>query len=197
MKILKAIFSLILAAALFSGGYMTGSKTRIEDVMSASPKLEEPEQIPPASNAPDPEPQKTEDGGLFIGKTNVSSVNANDTVFKEFEITLDQKPATLYLYTSAEYIDGEFLWDDSQNWTVEVKDAEGYYPLFSERVASGKVYIEALEQEDGNTVIMVYSISSNGTLINKYTFNKSGFLEKTVYDSGAVNTIMSTIPDYK
>ncbi|MDD6485223.1 MAG: hypothetical protein PUF72_11760 [Clostridiales bacterium] len=201
MKASKIIGSLILAAALLAGGYMAGRYTNYESISTAAPKLEKPlptdESAPENSEAPPPQAAENSDGGLFIGKTNASSVSSEEHLYREFDIKLGERNAKLSLYTSAEYADGVFYWDDSQKWTVEVKDEEGFYPLYSQRVSSGRVYVEAAEPSDGGTVVMVYISTSSGTKINKYTFSKSGFLEKTVYDSGPVNTTVSSIPDYK
>lgn len=190
-KFFKAIGAVVLAAALAFGGFTVGKHKQYENISQAMPKAEVQQKDEPSEI-----PKHEEDGGLYIGKTNSSQVTVADHVVREFDITLANEPAKLKLYTSAEYIDGEFNWDDSQKWVVEVEQDGGVYPLYSDRVSLGNVYTEYIEGNDGEAVVMVYVMTSSGTKINKYTFSESGFLEKTVYDSGAVNSVQSSIPQY-
>lgn len=190
-KVFKMCGVLIIAAALIAAGFFAGRYKQYENISSAIPKPELQQQ----NNSSEP-PKQEDDGGLYIGKTNSSQVTESDNLVKEFDITLGNAPAKLRLYTSAEYENGVFSWDDSQKWTVEAEQDGGVYPLYSDRVSLGNVYTEYIEGNDGNAVIMVYVMTSSGTKINKYTFSESGFLEKTVYDSGAVNSMQSSIPEY-
>ena len=51
-----------------------------------------------------------------------------------FEITKKGKKDRIVLGTSAQAKNGEFMWDDSQYWTVAVISEDGAYNLFSQRM---------------------------------------------------------------
>ena len=105
---------------------------------------------------------------------------------------------TLSLYTSAEKDSAGFLWDDSQKWVVEIDDSEGgYYTLYDQLVSNGMVYFDAAVRENGDVIITVYTTSGAGTVITQYTKTDDGYTEKTVYNSGAVNRIFTSIPEYE
>ena len=92
----------------------------------------------------------------------------------------------------------EFIWDDSQKWVLEVSDGNGgYYTLFDQNVSNGSVYYDVAENDNGTKNINVYVFTGAGTTIKQYTHTETGFSEKSVYESGAVNRVFTTIPSYK
>ena len=104
----------------------------------------------------------------------------------------------LTLYTSAQKDGDEFIWDDSQKWVLEVSDGNGgYYTLFDQNVSNGSVYYDVAENDNGTKNINVYVFTGAGTTIKQYTHTETGFSEKSVYESGAVNRVFTTIPSYK
>jgi hypothetical protein len=106
--------------------------------------------------------------------------------------------AQVALYTSAQTEDGEIIWDDGQKWVVEISDGDGgYYTLLDKYISNGNVYIEVDELEDGNKAVTVVTKTSSGLDVKQYTYGNNGFVEKTLYNSGSVNTMYSSIPDYE
>ena len=104
----------------------------------------------------------------------------------------------LTLYTSAQKDGDEFIWDDSQKWVLEVSDGNGgYYTLFDQNVSNGSVYYDVAETDNGTKNINVYVFTGAGTTIKQYTHTETGFSEKSVYESGVVNRVFTTIPSYK
>ena len=53
------------------------------------------------------------------------------------------------------------------------------------------------ENDNGTKNINVYVFTGAGTTIKQYTHTETGFSEKSVYESGAVNRVFTTIPSYK
>ena len=51
--------------------------------------------------------------------------------------------------------------------------------------------------DNGAKNINVYVFNGAGTTIKQYTRTETGFSEKSVYESGAVNRVFTTIPSYK
>ena len=71
---------------------------------------------------------------------------------------------------------------------LEVSDGNGgYYTLFDQNVSNGSVYYDVAETDNGTKNINVYV----------FTGAETGFSEKSVYESGAVNRVFTTIPSYK
>ena len=121
-----------------------------------------------------------------------------------FEITKKGKKDRIVLGTSAEAKNGEFLWDDSQYWTVAVISEEGAYNLFSERM-QGRVYMEVNEgfvKGVVTPVITVYIFSGNDREIRNYIFDGEYFIESQEYttknfSTGGINNRYTSIQEYK
>ena len=98
------------------------------------------------------------------------------------------------LSTSAEKdTDGEFLWDDGNQWVLEVNDGKGnYYTLLNKYVQLGKVDVMAGADENGECVITAVISTGSGLVVEKYTYNGSAFEGQTVYNSGVLNVMGST-----
>ncbi|MGN0107383.1 MAG: hypothetical protein ACI4A5_06790 [Hominilimicola sp.] len=206
-KVLKVIGVLALACVMAAGGYMAGQKVQISSVISAMPKrtIEKPMESkePDASEAPAEEPPMrsekipmSEEETRVIAKTDKSAVDDSWSVVENTSNTTDN--GALTLYTSAQKEGGEFIWDDSQKWVVEMSDGNGgYYTLYDQLVSNGSVYYDIVQKENGDKIINVYTMSGAGTTIKQYTRSDTGYTEKTVYNSGVVNRLFSTVPEYR
>lgn len=219
-KFLKIFGGIIIAAALTAAGYAAGSHNGITSISSALPRVslnhakpssapDEPKDIEPEDKNKDiekaldekeemdkaAEPAPT---GRTVVKTNESASSEGWTLVKSYEGELiDGDKSNVSVYTSAQTEDGEIIWDDGQQWAVEVRDGSGgYYVLMDRYINNGSVYFEVLDI-DGAKVINIYTKTTAGTDIKQYTYSGGGFTETTLYSSGAANTLYSTVPDYQ
>ena len=121
-----------------------------------------------------------------------------------YQITKKGKKDRIVLGTSAQAKNGEFMWDDSQYWTVAVISEDGAYNLFSERI-QGRVYMEVNEGFVSGVVtpvITVYIFSGNDREIRNYTFDGECFIESQEYttknfSTGGINNRYTTMQEYK
>ncbi len=201
-KILAVISSAVLALVLVGGGYIAGQKNQLSSITSALPretientdeKHERPDdkKVLPPVGAPDvvqPERniiEKNSATAIQEGWTEVKNINPIMPGDEKMEVTLS---------TSAEKdTDGEFLWDDGNQWVLEVNDGKGnYYTLLNKYVQLGKVDVMAGADENGECVITAVISTGSGLVVEKYTYNGSAFEGQTVYNSGVLNVIGST-----
>lgn len=110
-----------------------------------------------------------------------------------YDINGDGAEEEILLLTSAKKdSDGEYIWDDSQNWALIVKTDDGIYPLY-ENHAHGKLKLYVSELYDNNgdirPVIRLETSSSSEFSIKEFTYNGEGFEEKTAYDAGVINEL--------
>lgn len=216
---LKVIGGVILSAALVVGGYAAGSHNGINTISSALPRvsinhgepsahtdvpknavpedkdkdiekaLDEKEQMDKAA-----EPVQT---GRTVVKTESSAAEKGWTKVKDYECALmDNSEASVSVYTSAETVDGEIIWDDGQQWVVEIYDGRGYYTLMDKYITNGSVYFDVTDT-DGKKAVNVYTKTGCSTDIKQYTYSENGFVETTLYSSGTTNILYSTLPDYE
>lgn len=195
-KALKILAGLIVAAALAAGGYYAGYKGYTADVVSAIPKQSLAEKIPEKPVQPTEAPE--DETGKYIGKSEATAVESTWSKIDECEADIngDGGEETIGLYTSAETESGEVLWNDSQKWALEVQIDGEYYILLNQNISNGRVYFDIDELKDGTKAITVYSVSSSGTSIKQYSYSKTGFVEKVLYNSETLNKIHSGIPAY-
>lgn len=192
-KVIKAICCILAAVILVGGGYVAGQRAKQSSIVSALPKniLD----MPKESNEPSESAEPKEDVRI-INKSNESAVDSTWSTVESSSNTTDN--GALTLYTSAQKDGDEFIWDDSQKWVLEVSDGNGgYYTLFDQNVSNGSVYYDVAETDNGTKNINVYVFTGAGTTIKQYTHTETGFSEKSVYESGAVNRVFTTIPSYK
>lgn len=215
-KVFKVLGAVVIAALLTVGGYIAGSQNGMESISSALPHVNithnAPEGSPDSSGAPAPdgdklpspdianneqtEPEKT---GRTVIKTNESAAKEGWSLVKSYTGSLTGKDsqATVRIYTSAETIDGEIIWDDGQQWVVEISDTDGgYYVLMDQFITNGSVYFDVTEA-DGKTAVNVFTKSCTGMDIKQYTYGKNGFIETTLYSPGTANMLYSSLPDYE
>ncbi|MHC0037735.1 hypothetical protein [Pseudoneobacillus sp. C159] len=107
----------------------------------------------------------------------------------EFDVDGDGDAEKVELYTNAEKLDnGEFAWDDGQNWLLVVKDGDQTYPLFDGWVQLGKLSFWLLESEGTPMIILLKTGTAEFTL-QTFTFNEKekGFIQKTQFNPTDVN----------
>ncbi|MCD8180609.1 MAG: hypothetical protein LUF26_03910 [Firmicutes bacterium] len=205
-KVFAAVGAVILACALFAGGYIAGQKVQMSSIASATPRetggmVEEGENIQSEeeeteSSQPPKEEAPSEIETREISASSASSADETWTVVDHAYNAAGL--GTVTLYTSAQKSDGEIIWDDGQKWIVEVSDGNGeYFTLYDQYVSNGSVYYEVVQKDSGDMIINVYTVTGTGTTIKQYTSSDTGYSEKTIYDSGAVNRLYSTFQSYR
>ncbi len=119
----------------------------------------------------------------------------------------DGSDENVVLLTSAEYDeDGEFFWNDGQNWALFVEDHGENYLLLNEYLNAGSVYFEVLDlyMENGTQpqINVIVSTTSDFSLTS-YAFSKeeNGYIVVPQYNSGyatvaGTNRRFSSIPEY-
>lgn len=206
-KFFKVIGVIALAAVVGAGGYVMGTRAQHSSIVSAIPHmtLSKPSDAPAPSGDMLREEEKTPETPAsniaakdvrIISKTEGSAAKEGWTELERTQVPNGH--GEVALYTSAQKEGGELMWDDSQHWLLEYSDGSGgYYQLVSKYISHGSVYYDVFEAENGEWLINAYTMTGAGTTITQYSLGESGFEEKTVYDSGSVNKITSTIPSYR
>lgn len=123
--------------------------------------------------------------------TNYEALNKYRDCYYDFDH--DDVEEAVTLYTSAQKAsDGEFMWDDSQNWVLTVEGNNGSYVLSNEHIhGKQELFVGEKYEKDGNvsaSIRLVISASS-GFEIKEYTYKDGNFYENTVYDAGALNEL--------
>lgn len=205
----KVIICIAAAVVIGAGGFYAGVRSQTDSMINALPRAAvetapaEGGGVLPTERTAAEEPVKAQatEATVFVGKSNVSAASEGtwSTVDScNYDISGDGVNDTVTLYTSAESDDMGILWDDTQQWILEVSDGgNGYYTLLDTSVSNGSVYYQVNELNDGTRTIVVYITTGAGTEISEYIFGKAGFTEKEVYSSSGINTVHSSIPWYK
>lgn len=209
-KGVKVFGALVLAVAIGAGGYFAGQKMeqRKSEITTAMPKQAmdmqkgqgNPETSPMQSNKPDASKEpKAEAPAEAVADRTISKLTASAVDGSWTKVSSNSlNGGTLTLYTSAEKDEKGFLWDDSQKWVLEYDNGNGgYYTLYDQLITNGRVYYDVASRDSGKIIITVYTASGSGTTVMQYTETDDGFVEKSVYNSGATNKIFSSIPDYR
>lgn len=195
MRILNKVLLAILVIAIGITGYYIGRNSK-NNLISALPNGETG-----VKETASPAPLNEYDTVKYITPSYTPpTAKGGWTLVDEFytDLTLDGKDDSIKLYTTAQKHNDEFLWDDAQNWLVEVCDnMGGYYTLFSDYISGGNVYISISEDNDNNKSVSVLINSSANIMVNKYTYSETGFVQKTLCDDKAINLLHSSIPFYK
>ncbi|MBQ8300464.1 MAG: hypothetical protein IJX57_00630, partial [Clostridia bacterium] len=84
------------------------------------------------------------------------------------------------------------IWDDRNQWVLEVGMSGGYYTLVNKYVQLGKVDVTVATDEKGECIIMAVTSTGTGLVVEKYTYNGTAFEGQTVYNSGVLNVWGST-----
>ena len=207
-KVLKAAGVIVLAVVMAVGGYFVGQRAQISSISSALPRnvLDRPEETasvpqegnavaPSASETPVPAPPKDaiQTERNIIEKNSQTAANATPTVVTSADVMLGGETAQVKLYTSADKdADGSFIWDDGNQWVLEVEKDGGYYTLINKYVQLGKVSLMVGEDENGEGVITAVVTTGTGLSVEKYTYNGTAFEGQTAYNSGVLNIRSST-----
>lgn len=205
-KLLIAICSLVIAFALVCGGYIAGQKNQLSSITSALPRetienTNSPENsviphkddnVPPAVAPEVMQPERN-----IIEQNSSSAIQSGWTEVKKMSPVVisksDDIKADVMLYTSAEKdTDGEFIWDDGNQWVLEVNTGNEYYTLINKYVQLGRVDVMVGADENGECVITAVTSTGSGLVVEKYTYNGTAFEGQAVYNSGALNVWGST-----
>lgn len=122
------------------------------------------------------------------------------------DVDSDGEDERIVLATGAERDkNGEFLWNDGQNWALYIEDTTGIYVLLDKYIQAGAAYFEVADyyMSDGTVPKVSVTVTSGaGFSLTAYTFSeeKSGFVEERIYDTGSVteagiNRRYSSYPD--
>lgn len=130
-----------------------------------------------------------------IGKeeNNEKYENFNEYQDCAYDFDHDDVEENITLYTSAQKDDnGEFMWDDSQNWILAVEGNNGSYTLY-EAHERGKLELFVSENygENGEEYpsIRLMISTSSGFEIREYTYRDGNFREEVVYNAGSLNEL--------
>ena len=197
---MKKILSLIMVAGIL----LASGCQKVSDLLVPEENEDETEVTqtmePTTTTSPEDDPQTKIPISQMLQMTNDWEILGD----YDFEITKKGKKDRIVLGTSAQAKNGEFLWDDSQYWTVAVISEDGAYNLFSERI-QGRVYMEVNEgfiKGVVTPVITVYIFSGNDREIRNYIFDGEYFIESQEYttknfSTGGINNRYTSIQEYK
>ena len=203
-KVLKIVGVVVLAVVMAVGGYAVGQRTQINSISSALPKnvleildstAHDGENTDDAAHAQENVPPKdaVQVERNIIEKNTQTAAGTAPTVVSSTSVTLNGADAEVKLYTSAEKdTDGDFLWDDGNQWVLEVEKDGGYYTLINKYVQLGKVTTMVADDENGEGVIMAIVSTNSGLTVEKYTYNGTAFEGEVVYSSGMLNVRSTT-----
>lgn len=143
------------------------------------------------------EKQKEEDESIFVTAAVDPATSGVWTLLDsaEYDITGDEVPETIKLYTSAikdEY--GNMMWDDGQYFLVTVKKGDNTFALFNERVQIGRVYFTVFA---GDTSGVFVTMSANsGIRFEQYIYNQdeNSFIGTILWSTEGLNVVYSTMP---
>ena len=194
--VLTIVLCALAAAVFWTGGYYIGRNSH-DDISAAIPREEmsEPPTPPVEGAAVTPAEEIT-----YVTRSDVSAADGAWTTVSEYEtdLTGDGQPDKLTIYTSAEFADGEILWDDGQSWVAEVQDAQGgYYTLMSSYVSNGCVYAEVAENVKSDKTVTLIVTNGAGLSLKRYEYSSSGFMERKVVEDAGANVLYSSVPFYK
>ncbi len=193
-KILKAVGMIVLAIVLVAFGYKAGQKNQLSSITSALPRETIEEVAPTAAPMPSKAPEAVQPERNIIEKNSETAIQEDLSEVQTVGVTMsDSSEAEVKVYTSAQNEDnGEFMWEDRNQWIIEVKTNGGYYTLVNKFVQHGKVNVTVATDEKGECVIMAVTSSGSGFSVEKYTFNGTAFEGQSIYNSGVLNVLGST-----
>ncbi len=155
-----------------------------------------PQNVPETPDTPDvPAPEAIRHE--LLDELDASEYN----VFSEnmFDFDSDGEDDTVTLWTNAEVVDGEFMYDDGQHWKLTVETANGFFDLYDEYVQLGAAEIDIGEfyNEKPEAVIILTLTTGAGKSITHYVFKDGVFLEEQAYSTddyaeGGTNIVISS-----
>jgi hypothetical protein len=122
------------------------------------------------------------------------------------DIDNDGVTEEVVLVTSAERDkDGEFFWNDGQNWALYIDGKEDYL-LYNQYLSTGFPYFEISDYylKDGTKTHIKLIVSTGASFsVSNYGFSGAdgGYVKTVIYDTanvteGGINRIFSSLPDY-
>lgn len=148
-----------------------------------------PTQSPAASHTADaPAPVRE-----LIAPT--AELAAYRTVVAETSTRIDGEFADITLSVDADRgADGYMMWDDTQSWALTVAGKQNYV-LFDSRIG-GRAYFDVTREGD-EVIILLFTTSTVGTEVTKFTFTDGAFYaEKVISAPADGNNIYSSFPEY-
>ncbi len=123
------------------------------------------------------------------------------------DIDGDGADEKIILITSADRdTDGEFLWNDGQNWALYVDDREEDFLLYNQYLSTGYPYFEISDyyMKDGAEPKIKLVVSTGASFaVTNYEFSKAdnGYVKTVIYDTakvteGGINRRFSSFPEY-
>ncbi len=175
----------------------------IVTVSGCGKKIETPEENPTNTD----EVIETKTTVIKAGEIPAEIFEWNEVASYTGDVDGDGTDEVVTLVTSAEYDeDGEFLWNDGQNWALYVDDREEDYLFFKKYINIGSVYFEVLDYYmDEGTVPAINVVESTGAgfSVKNYGFSSDdkGYIETVIYDTkdvaaGGTNRRYSSFPEY-
>lgn len=141
-----------------------------------------------------------------VEKKQASSAKPGWEIVREYSYDMngDGMEDVISLYTSAMREEGEFMWDDTHSWCLEVKTDDGYYPLYLTDASRSIIYFSVGEQygQTQKPVVYLYDTSGAGLALTQFTFEGDGFVRRPLYDSqeavkDGINLMYSSVPEYR
>ncbi len=153
--------------------------------------------------------QGVENKAEIIKSTEISAdiLDWNEVSAYTGDLDGDGADEKISLVTSAERDrDGDFLWNDGQNWALYVDDREEDYLLFNRYLNAGYPYFEVSDyyMKDGaEPKINIIVSTGSGFSVTSYGFSKAdgGYAKTVIYDTaeiteGGINRKYSSFPEY-
>lgn len=117
----------------------------------------------------------------------------------------ETKEACVSLRTTAQRDkNGEMMWDDSQEWALDVATEKGCYVLYDQRI-NGRAYVnvyKAYNEGKEENVISLYIFGNTYNEVREYRFDGENFIETISYTTDefaneGISEIYSSFPDYE
>ena len=197
MKKRLFILTLILSLFLVNGcSFFEQEEPNVEN---------EPQSSMPADTqvTEEPEDERKTEIDITSSPVNVEGYEALSKCM--YDVINNGNEDTITLYTSAQRdMTGEMLWDDTQEWVLQVETDNGVYDLYDERI-HGRAYLNVSDYYNDATeqkVISLYIAGKSFNEIREYYFEEGKFIEEIAYttDDNAkegIGTLYSSIPDYE
>ena len=172
-------------------------------VSACDGKINEPEKVPVNENEIVQEEKKI----VKTGEVPSEVLEWNEAASYTGDVDGDGTDEVVMLLTSAEQENGEFLWNDGQDWALYVDDREDDYLFLKKYLNTGSVYFEVLDyymDEGTQPVISVIESAGAGFSVKNYKYSSTdkGYIETIVYDTkdvtaGGTNRRYSSFPEYR
>ena len=96
------------------------------------------------------------------------------------------------------------MWDDTQEWIVQVETDDGVYELYKSKV-HGNVYMNVSDfyTDNGDKKVVTVFVTTNASNeVREYIYEDNSFVEHFVYTTDTlanqgINPMYTTIPQYK